>query len=46
MTLSVTEEVTGSDSTIAKRFSFSASLDLDVTSGNPLTQPALTLASD
>ena len=34
---SVTGEVNGSHSTCAKKFSFSASLDFDVTPGSPLT---------
>ena len=36
----------GSHSIRAKSSYFSALLDLDVTSGSPLTQPAMTLAAD
>ena len=39
-------EVTGSHLTRAKQFSFSSSLDLDVTRGSPLTQLAMALAAN
>ena len=38
-------EVTGSHSTQAKNFSFSSSLDLDITCSSQLTQPADALVS-
>ena len=38
-------EVTGSHLTRAKTFSFSSSLDLDITRSSPLTQPAMALAA-
>ena len=46
MSGSVTQVVTGSRLTRARNISFSASLDLDVTSGHPVTQLAISLAID